>query len=463
MPQVASDPKIYAYSQTLARPTRPPQQSDGAPSPFESLLDDSAQPTDQPAPTPAENKAAPADNSQAPAKANDCKPAVVSDNNAIKQPDADPLDMPDSNGKTVADSKTVVDVKLAEAAPPGDETKPPEDGKPADEQKTDSPAVNTSTDATIITTDKITAVVLPTAPVPNQGDEVKQLLPQQTPQTDAVLPLKPIDISLPKIAAGKQADSAKPADVEKQAGDDQAADETTDETQLSTKIAPQSHDGKPQLGLSDNDKQHIAQARGDIPAKGDLIAPDTPMSVPGDSNTAAPVVSGNAAQPPVPTATNNTAPVTPASMAMISPPAPPAAAIPLAGVPLEIASKALAGKNRFDIRLDPPELGRIEVRLDVDRDGNVTSRLTVDRAETLDLLRRDAAGLERALQDAGLKTSDNGLQFALRDQSMNQQQTSSGPDAAQLMVNDETLPSIDASLQTYGRLAGQGGGLDIRV
>jgi len=67
---------------------------------------------------------------------------------------------------------------------------------------------------------------------------------------------------------------------------------------------------------------------------------------------------------------------------------------------IEIAGKAFAGKNRFEIRLDPPELGRIEVRIDVDHDGNVTSRLTVDRADTYDLLRRDAAGLERALQDA---------------------------------------------------------------
>ena len=76
---------------------------------------------------------------------------------------------------------------------------------------------------------------------------------------------------------------------------------------------------------------------------------------------------------------------------------PPPAAIPLAGVAIEIAGKALAGKNHFEIRLDPPELGRIEVRLDVDRDGNVTSRMIADRSDTLDLLRRDAAGLERAL------------------------------------------------------------------
>ncbi len=66
--------------------------------------------------------------------------------------------------------------------------------------------------------------------------------------------------------------------------------------------------------------------------------------------------------------------------------------------------RAREGKNRFEIRLDPAELGRIDVRLDIDRQGNVTSRLLVERADTLDLLRRDLSNLERALNDAGLKT-----------------------------------------------------------
>ena len=95
---------------------------------------------------------------------------------------------------------------------------------------------------------------------------------------------------------------------------------------------------------------------------------------------------------------------------------PQAAAVPLSGVAIDIAGKALAGKNRFEIRLDPPELGRIEVRLDVDKDGRITSHVIADRKDTLDLLQRDASGLQRALQDAGLKTADNGLQFSLRDQ-----------------------------------------------
>ena len=66
---------------------------------------------------------------------------------------------------------------------------------------------------------------------------------------------------------------------------------------------------------------------------------------------------------------------------------------------------ARAGRTkRFEIRLDPPELGRIDVRLDVDQPARSRRACVVERAETLDLLRRDAPQLERALQHAGLNT-----------------------------------------------------------
>ena len=92
--------------------------------------------------------------------------------------------------------------------------------------------------------------------------------------------------------------------------------------------------------------------------------------------------------------------------------------MPLSGLAVEITTQAHAGKKHFEIRLDPPELGRIDVKLDVDRDGNVSTRLVVDRADTLDLLKRDASSLERALQQSGLKTSDNALEFSLRQQAL---------------------------------------------
>lgn len=140
-------------------------------------------------------------------------------------------------------------------------------------------------------------------------------------------------------------------------------------------------------------------------------------------------------------------------------------AIPIAGLAVEIAARAQNGKNRFEIRLDPPELGRVDIRLDVDRQGNVTSRLTVERTEILDLLRREAPQLERALQDAGLKTGDNGMQFSLRDQGYAQNQNGRGDrvaNAARIVVPDEDMAAVETT-RSYSRLFGSISGIDIRV
>jgi flagellar hook-length control protein FliK len=91
--------------------------------------------------------------------------------------------------------------------------------------------------------------------------------------------------------------------------------------------------------------------------------------------------------------------------------------VPLGSVPVEIGLKSLAGVNRFEIRLDPAELGRIDVRLDIGDSGEVKAHLVVDRVETLALLQRDAKTLERAFEQAGLKPSDGGIDLSLRDPS----------------------------------------------
>ena len=92
--------------------------------------------------------------------------------------------------------------------------------------------------------------------------------------------------------------------------------------------------------------------------------------------------------------------------------------------------------------------------------------MIADRKDTLDLLQRDASGLQRALQDAGLKTADNGLQFSLRDQSRR-------PAADNSNAQSNERPAYRAKTTArrpstprphgYGRLARLSGGLDIRV
>lgn len=83
-------------------------------------------------------------------------------------------------------------------------------------------------------------------------------------------------------------------------------------------------------------------------------------------------------------------------------------------VAFEVVRQVVAGNSRFQIRLDPPELGRIDVKLDVDQSGNVNARMTVERSETLDLMQRDQRALERALAQAGLDSSKTNLEFSLR-------------------------------------------------
>jgi hypothetical protein len=138
--------------------------------------------------------------------------------------------------------------------------------------------------------------------------------------------------------------------------------------------------------------------------------------------------------------------------------------LPLSGVAIEIAARAVDGERRFEIRLDPPELGRIDVRLDMGRDGSVSSRLIVERAETLDLLRRDAGNLERALQAAGLNTTGSGLEFSLRDGSGHQRAMPENFVRADLLIiPDDDVAVTEAVRRAYGVLRGLGRGLDIQV
>jgi flagellar hook-length control protein FliK len=139
--------------------------------------------------------------------------------------------------------------------------------------------------------------------------------------------------------------------------------------------------------------------------------------------------------------------------------------VPVSGLALEIAASVKSGKSRFEIRLDPADLGRIDVRIDIDRNGQVTSHLTVEKPETLSMLRQDAPQLQRALDDAGLKTGDGGLQFSLRDQSSSGQNSGNdaSPNAQRLVISEEdTIPAAVAG-RSYGRALGPTSGVDIRV
>ena len=72
--------------------------------------------------------------------------------------------------------------------------------------------------------------------------------------------------------------------------------------------------------------------------------------------------------------------------------------------------------------------------------------------------------LERALQQAGLKTSDNGLQFSLRDQAFaGRDDERAAPTRHALIVPDDEPTPLEARRAATAALLRLGGGIDIRV
>jgi hypothetical protein len=86
------------------------------------------------------------------------------------------------------------------------------------------------------------------------------------------------------------------------------------------------------------------------------------------------------------------------------------------GLAAEIAARSLEGKRRFEIRLDPPELGRIDVRLDVDKHGQVTSLLISSAPRHSIFCAAMRPRLSARCSPPGFRTDDTGVQFSLRDQ-----------------------------------------------
>ena len=134
-----------------------------------------------------------------------------------------------------------------------------------------------------------------------------------------------------------------------------------------------------------------------------------------------------------------------------------AASLPAHQVAVHIQRAVAAGQGRITISLHPAELGQIDVKLNIGNDGTVKAIISIERPETFELLQRDARGLEKALQDAGLKTDSGSLSFNLKGQS--EQDTAAGRNGLETGSHDgesdtpaepEPAPDIIAAAPATG-------------
>lgn len=138
------------------------------------------------------------------------------------------------------------------------------------------------------------------------------------------------------------------------------------------------------------------------------------------------------------------------------------------------------GVDQITMKLNPPELGKIQIKMEIASDGRAQVVVTADNRDTFEMLQRDARGLERVLNEAGVKTDSGSLQFDLREQpgqNPNGQQFESDQQSNNSNSNDKggsdgayktaalemnpAMPTLQPLTDEYTLVASEG--VDIRV
>ncbi len=111
-----------------------------------------------------------------------------------------------------------------------------------------------------------------------------------------------------------------------------------------------------------------------------------------------------------------------------------------------LASRAAGGASKFEMRLDPPQLGRIEVKMQVSADNRVHAILTTENPEVMQDLQRSADSLRRALIQEGFDLGSNDLEFQMEQQGYQH----NNPDAQQ-----EQSPNSQLAAKLLGEAVNQ--------
>lgn len=137
-----------------------------------------------------------------------------------------------------------------------------------------------------------------------------------------------------------------------------------------------------------------------------------------------------------------------------------AAAQPQATLPSPAAQQVvvqiqqkLGNASELKIHLSPAELGQVDVRVSINADGKAHAVIAADRPETLALLQKDAAHLERILQQVGLNTNLSNMSFNLKEQRQPFQGFSQGRKrAAQELDNVGETKSMALNVSDNGQI-----------
>jgi len=167
---------------------------------------------------------------------------------------------------------------------------------------------------------------------------------------------------------------------------------------------------------------------------------------------------------------NQTQPVTKV-VAPPPPPPPPKPPAPVEQVAVQIKKAIGEGADKINIKLQPANLGKVEVRMEIGKDGVLTANVIAEKPETLELLQRDVRGLEKVLQEGGLKTDTQSFNFSLKEHAQQQaanrrEETNEQPDNNSQNSNEEEAEDAETTASEatiYGQNTATNGGVNIMI
>lgn len=145
---------------------------------------------------------------------------------------------------------------------------------------------------------------------------------------------------------------------------------------------------------------------------------------------------------------------------------------PVEQIRVRIQQDATKGET-IKIALRPDNLGKVEVKLDI-REGKVNAQVVAETSEALEMMKTDARGLEKALNDAGLKADPGSVTFSLKDngtqQQMAQQDQGQGSrqggtpyDRVGHSLEDDLAPAVGTIDALRSMQAAARGGVDVKI
>jgi len=175
-------------------------------------------------------------------------------------------------------------------------------------------------------------------------------------------------------------------------------------------------------------------------------------------------------------AADTQAPLAPAALASASAetmeaPASPARATPetIAALSAQMARRLDDGTTRFNLELNPDDLGRVDVRLEIDASGGIRAAFTFERPQSAVELGRRADELQKSLESAGFNLT-GGLSFDVagdRSHGRNPSWADARDDRPHSPVTPEPDLAREGATQIADALSGRRpssrSGVDIRI